>query len=314
MDNFGHPYNDYFKEILVEKILIEVENEVYWELLWFTKDEKPTLTRVFDEKTGLSKGFKHAPNCRCKMCPFNDFDYIQTLKNRKLSPFHKWKIDPSEFYIGTGTSIVNPKSAATTLPNKHTWFCKCSKCLKKPICKLIAVSKQVGRIKLLESSIKSADLEENYPGYKNSEFDINIWKMGLVQWTIEAIQKRKCCPWLPKMTILSENSLEEWLIKLPSSSENSEDEWLSKLSISSENSPISNENLQISSENSEEKWKSNLQISNENSEEEWKSNLQISNENSVQEWLSKSPVSIKNDEQKVIKLNRCQKFHFTTKK
>ena len=99
MDTFtnpiGDPNTDFFKETLVEKILTEVENEVYWKLLRLPRDENPLLIDVYDTKTGFKKGFRHAPYCRCVFCPFNDLEYAKNLRKRKLSPFNDWNLDPT---------------------------------------------------------------------------------------------------------------------------------------------------------------------------------------------------------------------------
>ena len=105
MDTFtnpiGDPNTDFFKETLVEKILTEVENEVYWKLLRLPRDETPLLIDVYDTKTGFKKGWRHAPYCRCVFCPFNDLNYAKNLHKRKLSPFNDWNLDP------TGNTIIN---------------------------------------------------------------------------------------------------------------------------------------------------------------------------------------------------------------
>lgn len=100
MDTFTNPIGDptdtdFFKETLVEKILTEVENEVYWKLLRLPRDETPLLIDVYDTKTGFRKGFRHAPYCRCVFCPFNDLNYAKNLHKRKLSPFNDWNLDPT---------------------------------------------------------------------------------------------------------------------------------------------------------------------------------------------------------------------------
>ena len=106
MDTFtnpiGDPNTDFFKETLVEKILTEVENEVYWKLLRLPRDETPLLTDVYDTKTGFRKGFRHAPYCRCVFCPFNDLNYAKNLHKRKLSPFNDWNLDPTGNIIKYG--------------------------------------------------------------------------------------------------------------------------------------------------------------------------------------------------------------------
>ena len=110
MDTFtnpiGDPYTDFFKETLVEKILTEVENEVYWKLLRLPRDETPLLIDVYDTKTGFKKGFRHAPYCRCVFCPFNDLDYAKNLRKRKLSPFNDWNLDPTGNIIKYGLKCI----------------------------------------------------------------------------------------------------------------------------------------------------------------------------------------------------------------
>ena len=110
MDSFtnpiGDPNTDFFKEALVEKILTEVENEVYWKLLRLPRDETPLLIDVYDTKTGFRKGFRHAPYCRCVFCPFNDLNYAKNLHKRKLSPFNDWNLDPTGNIIKYGLKCI----------------------------------------------------------------------------------------------------------------------------------------------------------------------------------------------------------------
>lgn len=197
MDTFtnpiGDPNTDFFKETLVEKILTEVENEVYWKLLRLPRDDTPLLTDVYDTKTGFQKGFRHAPYCRCVFCPFNDLNYAKNLHKRKLSPFNDWNLDPTESYLLHGSI------------KKHFLFCQCEMCLRKPISFIINSAKMVGKLNLMKSSLRRGDLSESNPGYQErnmkkglfypykmeEKFDINVWKMNSVEWIVDSIEKRR---------------------------------------------------------------------------------------------------------------------------
>ena len=175
----GNPHDDFVKETMVEKLLAEVESEVYWQLFPTPVNEEPILTQVYNTKTGFCKGLRHVPHCRCTYCPFNDVCHMKNLRERKLSPFHHWMLDPTESYIMVGSD------------GKHAWFCQCEKCWRKPIRHLINVNKSIAKRKLLQSPVRRGDLCEIAPGYQAKQFDVNVWKSGLVDWTINAIQKRR---------------------------------------------------------------------------------------------------------------------------
>ena len=53
----GDPHFDFVKETMIETLLSEVENEVYWKLLQIPEDKSPQMTEVYDTQTGFKKGW-----------------------------------------------------------------------------------------------------------------------------------------------------------------------------------------------------------------------------------------------------------------
>ena len=53
----GDPHFDFVKETMIETLLSEVENEVYWKLLQIPEDKRPQMTEVYDTQTGFKKGW-----------------------------------------------------------------------------------------------------------------------------------------------------------------------------------------------------------------------------------------------------------------
>ena len=54
----GDPHFDFAKDVMVETILLEVENEVHWRLTEIPekKHEDPKITEMFDARTGKPLG------------------------------------------------------------------------------------------------------------------------------------------------------------------------------------------------------------------------------------------------------------------
>ena len=75
-------------------------------------------------------------------------------------------------------------------PGKHCEFCRCEKCQRKPIFKMIRTVQETGRATLKKSEFGRVELNENAPGYNPNIFDVRIWKNGLIDWALEAIEKR----------------------------------------------------------------------------------------------------------------------------
>ena len=72
-------------------------------------------------------------------------------------------------------------------PGKHCEFCRCEKCQRKPIFKMIRTVQETGRATLKKSEFGRVELNENAPGYNPNIFDVRIWKNGLIDWALEAI-------------------------------------------------------------------------------------------------------------------------------
>ena len=63
----------------------------------------------------------------------------------------------------------------------------------------------VGKLNLMKSSLRRGDLSESNPGYQErnmkkglfypyemeAKFDVNVWKMNLVEWIVDSIEKRR---------------------------------------------------------------------------------------------------------------------------
>ena len=63
----------------------------------------------------------------------------------------------------------------------------------------------VGKLNLMKSSLRRGDLSESNPGYQKrnmkkglfypyemeAKFDVNVWKMNLVEWIVDSIEKRR---------------------------------------------------------------------------------------------------------------------------
>ena len=174
------PEFDYVKEVLIEKLLLDVEIEVYWRLLKLPKKSSPFLIDVYkqnqDGEFEIFDDSRHHPCCRCEKCPFYDTNFIENLWQRNLSPFHHWKIDPSESYIKKSSK-------------EHFWFCQCIKCQSKMTCKIMKIAKIYARNGFDDTNFERIRLELCADS-GNYEFDVENWKRNLIPWIVETIQKR----------------------------------------------------------------------------------------------------------------------------
>ena len=55
---------------------------------------------------------------------------------------------------------------------------------------MIRTVQETGRATLKKSEFGRVELNENAPGYNPNIFDVRIWKNGLIDWALEAIEKR----------------------------------------------------------------------------------------------------------------------------
>ena len=174
---FG-PYPDFLKQVFVERLLEEIENEAFWKLFKTSANKNPVLCDVEDAESGKKIGTCHDPRCRCKLCPFFDSEKMTDLRKRKLSPFHYFGLNPSEAYLDVET-------------RKHLWFCQCYKCQKRTVNKIMKQGKDSASATLMKSELNRADICEYGPSYDPSNFNVNSWKAGIVNWCVDAIERRK---------------------------------------------------------------------------------------------------------------------------
>ena len=120
-----------------------------------------------------------------------DLKYLQILDLKLLSNI--FSLYFSESYLLHGSI------------KKHFLFCQCEMCLRKPISFIINSAKMVGKLNLMKSSLRRGDLSESNPGYQErnmkkglfypykmeAKFDVNVWKMNLVEWIVDSIEKRR---------------------------------------------------------------------------------------------------------------------------
>ena len=169
------PYFDFVKDVMIETLLSEVEHEVHWRLIEVMKTQKdPKIAILMDSKTGRRLESRHLPYCKCEKC---DSIILKKLRSQNRSPYHYWRLSSKIIYLDEKTK-------------KHLQFCRCFKCQKKPIFKLIRTVQETGREKLRKSEFTRVELNEKDPNYDPEIFDVRIWKDGLIDWAVEAIEKR----------------------------------------------------------------------------------------------------------------------------
>ena len=176
----GDPYFDFVKDVMIENLLMEIEHEVHWRLLRIPESEEPQIVNLIEAKSGKNLGSKHLPFCRCPKCQkSSNLHLMKKLRWQNKSPYHMWKLTSKIQYLDAKN------------PGKHCEFCRCeAKCQRKAIFKMIRTVQETGRETLKKSEFGRVELNENAPGYNPNIFDVRIWKNGLINWALEAIEKR----------------------------------------------------------------------------------------------------------------------------